>query len=342
MQRKKCALCTMLKLVLVIAIIVAIAKVSFNYFIYTPVDSENTGEISIVIKKGSNVKDVATLLKENDLIRNEFAFTLYSKYEDLDSKIIAGRFILQKSQNTDEILKTITESKTSESVITVQEGLAVRDIDTKLVNLDLIQPGDFNKAVQDFNEYETYSFINKEVATSLEYPLEGYLYPDTYFLDPGDFDNNDLIHKMLSNFENKIDPIRSEINNNEYTLHEILSMASILQKEVRTEDDMPIVAGILWKRLESNWHIGADATILYITGKQTISYDDLQIDSDYNTRLHVGLTPGPIGNPDIRYIKASLNPEDSEYWYYLTTLDTGEVIYAKNNDQHNINKAKYL
>jgi UPF0755 protein len=119
-------------------------------------------------------------------------------------------------------------------------------------------------------------------------------------------------------------------------------MASMVEKEVRTAKDLPIVAGILWKRLDSNWFIGADASLLYLKDDRSIDFKDLQQDSPYNLRNHQGLPPGPIDNPGLKSIMAAMYPEESPYYYYLTKPGTGEVVYAITNDEHNANKAKYL
>lgn len=312
------------------------------YTIYTPVDAGDTQEISFVIKSGTSAKDVAQDLKDNDLIKCTVSFYGYVRLTGEDKNITAGRFMLNKSMTVPNIINIITVATASESAVTIQEGLTVRDIDDKLAEQGLIVDGNFEQAVEDFNDYASYPFIDERVVKQLEFPLEGYLYPDTYFVDGAEFDSNELITKMLNNFDSKFEEMQTLFDAQERLLHEIITMASILQKEVRTPQDYNTVSGLLWKRLDSNWHIGADATILYATGKKTIDVADLQLDSPYNTRLHVGMPPGPISNPDIEHIKAAITPEDSDYWYYLTTLDTGEVIYARTNDEQNVNKAKYL
>lgn len=328
---------------IVLSIIVAgVALLLFYMFILTPVNEVATEEISILIENGSSVKDVADLLEDNELIKNELAFTVYARLNNLDKKIIAGRYNVKQSMNVPEILEVITTVSNQEVVVTIQEGLTVNDIDDKLSELSLIGSGDFEQAVKDFSDYENYNFLNEEIQKDLEAPLEGFLYPDTYFVNANDFESKQLIEKMLSNFDTKFDEVRSDFENQNRTMHEVITMASILQREVRTEDDLAIVSGILWKRLENGWHIGADATILYATKKKTVEIEDLDVNSPYNTRLFTGMPPGPISNPDLEHIEATLNPEDSSYWYYLTTLDTGEVIYASTNEQHNINKAQYL
>jgi UPF0755 protein len=310
--------------------------------IFNPIDPTGSESFSISIEKGMPAKQIAELLKNKGLISNKTTFYYYVRLTGADKNIIAGRYDLNKSMNVPDILEQITQIGSSEATLTVQEGLTISDIDDKLVSLDVINDSDFEKAVKNFDDYENYWFLDRETQKELEFPLEGYLYPDTYFIDTVDFDADDLIHIMLDNFENKFSTVRNEFNGQDRTIQEIITMASILQREVRTPDDFATVSGILWKRLDSNWHIGADATILYATKKKTIDIEDLEFDSPYNTRLHVGMPPGPICNPDIEHIKASINPKTSEYWYYLTTLDTGEVIYARDNDEQNVNKAKYL
>ncbi len=330
-----------LRFFLVVLVIAIIAIVYGWYTVYTPVDAENTQEISFTIKSGTSAKTIAQNLKDEELIKNTTTFYGYVRFTGEDKNITAGRFMLNKSMNVPDIIGVITVAAASESAVTIQEGLTIRDIDDKLAGQGLTLDGDFEQAVKNYN-YDSYSFIDASIVNELEFPLEGYLYPDTYFVDGIEFDSNELITKMLDNFDSKFDDLQALFNAQDRSLHEIITMASILQKEVRTQQDYNTVSGLLWKRLDSNWHIGADATILYATGKKTISAEDLELDSPYNTRLHVGMPPGPISNPDIEHIKAAITPENSDYWYYLTTLDTGEVIYARTNDEQNVNKVKHL
>jgi len=333
---------TFSRLFLTVIIILVIFSSYIWHTIYSPVDTKNTEEISFVIKSGTSAKDIAQNLKDDGLIRNITSFYGYVRVTGEDKNITAGRFMLNKSMAIPEIVDVITIAAASESVITIQEGLTIKEIDDKLTSQGLITDGDFEKAVKEFNNYESYPFIDKNTVSALEFPLEGYLYPDTYFVDGVEFSSNDLINKMLGNFKTKFKTVEDLFNAQDKSLHEIITMASILQKEVRTPQDFNTVSGILWKRMESGWHIGADATIIYATGRKNITAEDLGLDSPYNTRLHTGMPPGPISNPDINHIKASITPEESDYWYYLTTLDTGEVIYARTNDEQNANKAKHL
>ncbi|MFC1599981.1 endolytic transglycosylase MltG [Patescibacteria group bacterium] len=332
----------MKKFLFLILVVLIIGGFYVHNSIYNPVDVSDSENISINIKKGSNANDVADILTENGLIKNRTLFYGYTRIIGADKDIIAGRYDLNKSMNVPDIIEQISKIGSSEATITIQEGLTISQIEDKLVEMDVIHDGEFEKAVRNFDSYDDYWFLSPEIQSELDLPLEGYLYPDTYFIDTVDFNSDAFILLLLDNFQKKIETLKSPIDSWGNSMHDTITMASILQREVRTPQDFGLVSGILWKRLDSNWHIGADATILYVTKKTTINAADLELDSPYNTRLYVGMPPGPISNPDIEHIEAAMHPEDSEYWYYLTTLDTGEVKYARNNDEHNVNKAKYL
>ncbi len=326
-------------ILLTVLILAATAYLKYNSYINSPVDKNDTTDISFQIKKGQTAKEIGKLLEEKGLTNSPLAFYLYVKFHGLGPDIIAGRFVLNRSMNVPEILKTISDPSKAEFVITIQEGIRIRDIDTKLVELELIKPGEFVDAVKNFNGWQYYPFLDQKTLQTLIIPLEGYLYPDTYFLDPGSFKAKDLIYLSLDNFEAKTKDLQPS---SKYTFHQIITMASILEQEVIGAEDQKIVAGILWKRLENGWMLGADATLLYLSDDRKITSEDLQADSPYNSRKNKDLPPGPIGNPSLESIKAALSPTATDYWFYLTTLDTGEVIYSKTNEEHNANRAKYL
>lgn len=328
-----------------IAIIIAILILSYGYLkykdiIYNPVDKHAENNISFQIKKGQSVKEIASNLEEKELIKSDTAFYLYAKYNDLGEQILAGRFILKQNMNVPEIIAALSDPSLSETIITIQEGLSIKEIDEKLSKENIIKNNEFVSAVKNFNGWQYYGFLEKNIQKKLEYPLEGYIYPDTYFIDTSTFKASDLIYMALDNFEIKIEPYINQINDK--SLSEIIIMASIVENEVFGKEDRKKVAGILWKRLENNWTLGADATLLYITNDRKIDKTDLNLDSPYNTRKYGGLPPGPIGNPSIEAIEASLNPIKTPYWFYLNSPDTGETIYAISNDDHNQNKEKYL
>ena len=149
---------------------------------------------------------------------------------------------------------------------------------------------------------------------------------------------------MLDNFDKKVtSDIRREIERQKKTLFEIITMASLIEKEVRTEEDRSVVSGILWKRLSIGMALQVDATIVYITGKNTtrISSEETKINSPYNTYRRPGLPPGPIANPGLSAIHAAIYPKESPYLYYLSTPD-GNTIFSRTLEEHNKAKSRYL
>ena len=325
---------------LLIAGIVLFGYLKYQSNIHSPVDESDDSVVSFQVKKGQIVNEVSENLKEKGLIKSALSFKTYSKLHNLDKDILPGRFQLKRSMNVKEILGIMRDPKMTEFVITIQEGLEIKDIDQKLFDMQLIEKGDFINEVKNFKGWEYYDFLDPKTLSTLDLPLEGYIYPDTYFIDPSSFETHDLIYLALDNFENKFKDLQKELKR--HTVHEIVTMASIIEREVFGVEDREQVSGILWKRVESNWMIGADATLLYITPDNKITSADLEIDSPYNTRKNAGLPPGPIGNPSMESIKAAMYPAENNYWFYLTTLDTGEVIYSYSNEEHNANKAKHL
>jgi UPF0755 protein len=179
--------------------------------------------------------------------------------------------------------------------------------------------------------------------------LEGYLFPDTYRIYASSTPK-DLVNKMLNNFDNKLTlEMREEIERQGKTIHEIITMASIIEKEApifgqKDLKDAKIVAGIFYNRLDLGMALQSDATLSYVFDdkKPVHSGDKLDIDSPYNTYKYRGMIPGPICNPGIAAIEAAIYPTETDYLYFLTTLDGSQIHYAKNHDEHVRNKYKYL
>ncbi|MBU0667683.1 endolytic transglycosylase MltG, partial [Patescibacteria group bacterium] len=164
----------------------------YQFYISTPVESGNTSNISFVINKGENLSDIANNLLEKDLILDRDAFKWYAKLGGFDRSVVAGRFLLNKNLTIPEIVDIITNTKKSELVLTVPEGSITRDIDKKLTDLGVIASGDFINAVNTFDNYDKYFFLDREAMKTLPHPLEGYLFPDTYFIDPLNFYSENL------------------------------------------------------------------------------------------------------------------------------------------------------
>jgi UPF0755 protein len=177
-----------------------------------------------------------------------------------------------------------------------------------------------------------------------EVDLEGYLFPDTYYVYPEDSAEK-LMNKILTNFREKINSsnVADLLGESDKNLHQILTMASIIEKEVINFEDKRKVANIFWKRVEDNYPLQSCATSAYALGedKQQYTTQDTKVDSVYNTYKNTGLPPGPIGNPGLDSIKAALDPEETEYYYFLSDPKTGKTVFSKTSEEHSANKSKY-
>ncbi len=335
-----------------IKLIIIAAAVLFVFIVYDlvayknalskPLNPKNETKTMFIIKNKENPKIVAQNLYNKKFISSAKYFYRYIKNSNKGPGIIAGGFLLSPSMTIIQITDEITNSSKNQYVFTVPEGYTIKDMDKKLTDMGLIKSNQFENAVKGFNEYEKYDFLDVKKLKKLRHPLEGYLFPDTYFIQPESFDPQDLIKKMLNNFGSKLTPeLRQEMIRQNRATHDIVIMASLLEKEGRTKEEFETISGILWKRLANNWFLDVDAALLYETGNNTISSEDLNIDSPYNLRRGKKLPPGPVSNPGLKAIMAAMYPKQSPYWFYLTT-PAGQTIYSKTNNEHNMAKAKYL
>jgi len=321
---------------------------------YIPLDSSSQKEVAFEIKKGQGAKEIALGLKEVGVISSPLSFRLYVFFKGYSKKLQAGHYFLSPALSLPEIVRKFVKGEIIKEKITIIEGWNLRDIGWYLENKGISQAEELFELVgfpsADYSKEEDLpqpKDFSQEFEFLKEKPknisLEGYLFPDTYEIKKGER-LEDIVKKMLKNFDKKLTPnLREEIKKQKKTVFEILTMASLLEKEVRTLKDKKLVSGILWKRLKAGIPLQVDATISYITGKKTtkISIEETKIDSPYNTYKYPGLPLGPICNPGIESIKAALYPEASQYWYYLSTPE-GKTIFSKTLKEHNLNRIKHL
>ena len=300
-----------------------------------------------LVKKGESLFEIGTNLEKKGLIKNRFFFDFYVLMKGGQRKLQAGEYLLSSGISISEIGKKIISGKVVQEKITIIEGWNLRDIGWYFENKGMFQAEelfelvgfpaiDYSKTIdlptpKDFSlDYDFLKEKPKDIS------LEGYLFPDTYELNRG-VTLEEIIRKMLNNFDKKLtEELREEIKNQNKTIFEIITIASLLEREVKIEEEKELVSGILWKRLKNQIPLQVDATISYLTGKKTIkiSKQDTQIDSAYNTYKYRDLPLGPICNPGLESIIASVYPENSEYWYYLSTPE-GKTIFSKSLEEHN-------
>ena len=319
---------------------------------FLPKNFQGVESSLFLIEKGENLFSISERLKENELIENTFLFNSYIIVSGNHANLQAGQYFLNQNMSIFQIAQKIIEGETVKEVVTIPEGWNLRDIAWFFENKGFFQAEEILEVtgfpaidysvtndILDLVVFQEYDFYQDKLSCV---SLEGYLFPDTYELEK-DFSVEDFIKKALDNFEKKIDNnLREEIKTQDKTIFGIVTMASLIEREARTKNDKEIISGILWKRLQIGMPLQVDATILYFTGKKiTILKEDLSTSSPYNTYQNRGLPLGPICNPGMESILASVNPQSSDYWYYLSAPQ-GEIIFSKTLNEHNMAKAKYL
>ena len=328
-------------------VIIFIFLFYFWYTIYFPIENGSKKEIIFEIKKGQGGKEISQNLKKEGLIRSGIPFRLYIYLKGAARQLQAGKYLLSPSMAIPEITKKIVSGDVIKEKITILEGWSLKDIADYVENNnlgskeELFQITGYPENQSGSKDYSDIFPFLKDKPTDAN--LEGYIFPDTYEIQRDEKTLETIIIKALKNFDEKLNSdLRQEIKSQNKTIFDILIMASLLEKEVKTPEDRKIISGILWKRREHGWPLQVDATLTYIIGKKSseLTKEDLESPSPYNTYKYSWI-PGPICNPGLDSILAAIYPEKSDFWYYLSTPD-GKTIFSKTLQEHNLAKAKYL
>lgn len=309
--------------------------------------SSSSETLTFTIVKGQGVKEIASTLKEAGLITDRNIFYFYIFVSRDDKKLQAGEYLLARNLNMIELVNKLVKGEVglNERLITVIEGWNTREIAEYLEKQGLFTQDEFLLAGQTTDTRtilpdQTYDFLKDKPA---DQGLEGYLFPDTYLVFR-DASADEVVGKMLDNFDQKFtSEIRAKIASQGKTIYETVTLASIVEKEVRIAEDRKIAAGIFLNRLAMGKPLESDATVNYITGKSLLqpTYEDIGVDSPYNTYKYAGLPPSPICNPSLESIQSVIEPTDSDYLYFLTKPD-GSTVFSKTYEEHLANKEKYL
>ena len=298
---------------------------------------------SFIIDQGQGVNEISRNLYEAGLIKNKFVFETWLWLLKSEDKVKAGIYSFPAGSSIrqlSDLILTIPENTVSKFTIIEGWGRNWPELKKALEKHNLSYDEFLGLTSSARSWREQYDFLSDAPNTA---SLEGFLFPDTYFVDQYT-DNRILLNKILTNFDQKLTPtLRAEIKKQNKTIFEVVTLASIIEREVPEHADKKMIADVFLKRLADNIGLQSDATVNFITGKGLTqpSLDDLKIDSPYNTYKYRGLPPGPIANPSISSIEAVIYPTPNDYYYFLTTK-TGEVIYSKTYKEHLANKAKYL
>lgn len=291
------------------------------------------------IKQGMGVKDVAAKLQDDGMVSCQSCFIYYVWAKDLKSKILPGNYELSGRLTIPEISEIITNEKEDKIIILFPEGWDAKKMAARLKERGLDGDGFLQLVNQPGDLMGSYDFFkDKKVKT-----LEGYLFPDTYFFAKDDT-AREIVTKILNNFKLKFTAQMAEdLKSEKKTIEEAIIMASIVEKEVRTEEEKKIVAGLFWSRIENEHALQSCATLAYILGqnKKQYSFSDTRTPSPYNTYINKGLPPSPISNPGIASIKAAIYPKDTQYNYFLSDPETGKTYFSKNIAEHNAYKKQF-
>ncbi len=311
------------RLILCVFCILVIAS-SALYFSWWQAPSAFPQNASITIKEGTTLSETTTLLREQNAIRSAFLFKAVTIALRGEKGLKAGEYYFEKPLSVLELSRRLTGGfqNLTPVRVTVPEGLSNREI-----------AAIFSKALVRFDSSLFLQLAKAE---------EGYLFPDTYTLLPNATEEV-VIDKMQKNFTRRLLPLAEKLASFGKPLKDIITMASLVEGEARTLETRKYISGILWHRLEIGMPLQVDAVFPYILGKNTyeVTTEDLKFNSPYNTYRYAGLPPGPISNPSLGAIEATLSPTKTNYLYYLTD-NGGTMRYAVSHAEHLVNRAKFL
>lgn len=330
------------KIVLATLLVLLTAAAYFGYQ-WTP-PRANGEQVTVDIPQGASSQEIGTILSDKGLIRSSFLFRIIVKWGGHSASMQAGTYVIRKGSTITEILDMIKQGKAKQNVtrFTIPEGFTIEQIADILAKKGLVNRDRLLREA-DTGTFD-FDFVKQIPKTpGMKHRLEGYLFPDTYEVKVG-ASEHEILSVMLAQFDRVVTPdMRKSFQQNRLSLHEAVTMASLVEREAKVPKERPTIAGVIFNRLHGKPQmlLQIDATIQYVIGqKQELLLKDLEIDSPYNTYKREGLPPGPIASPGKDSLWAVAHPEKHEYYYYVTKKDgSGEHYFAKTLDEHNKNIA---
>ena len=297
------------------------------------------GQASVTIEKGETVESIAAKLKSQQVIRSPLAFKLHVRLNGQAARFKAGTFAVSGKQSATKVADTLADAKETSKQFTIKEGRTQRQIAAQLGKAGIADEAEFaGLKAADFREYDFLASAPDGAS------LEGSLFPETYSVPPPGTGAKDVAKIMLNQFGRELTAgMRERIKAGGRSIFETVTVASLAEEEVKTDRDRRIVAGIIYRRLAEGIRLDIDATTRYAVNKPAgaLTQADLDSDDPYNTRKVKGLPPGPIANPGLKALQAAIDPEQTEYLFYLSARD-GTTYFARTNDEHEENKAEHL
>lgn len=312
----------------------------YVFIALTPVASKNKArDIVMVVPQQSTATQVGQLLKDHELIRSPFIFVLYARWKNLDGSLKTGEYMLSNGLTTPQMLDELVDGRLAAVTITIPEGLTMTQVAELLETKGLVGREEFLAVAA----REDFTCKNLESRPKGERRLEGYLFPDTYQVTRGE-SAHFIIDLMLKRFEQEIEDLNylARAKKAGLTLHEAVTLASLVEREAKIDAERPLIAGVIHNRMKKSMLLQIDATVQYALGtnKPQVYYKDLEVDSPYNTYKNNGLPPGPIAMPGRSSLLAAVEPAKTLYLYYVARPD-GSHAFATNYDDHKTNKERY-
>lgn len=300
------------------------------FYLDSPVNPAS-GYVSFSISKGERTVDISRRLKNENIIRSSLYFAFTARASNQAVRLKTGTFDLSPSMSTRAVLEklTTTSGRVETFKITIPEGFTARQIAERVESQGLCYASDFMDIVENPSAHGIRSSL-----VNLD-NLEGYLFPETYFLDRNTSCEN-FAERMVEQFHKTFDEdMVARAKAVGMSPEEAVIMASLIEKEAKKDEERPLISGVLHNRLTANMLLQCDATIQYVLPerKQKLYYKHLEVESPYNTYLYKGLPPGPIGNPGKSSLMAAVSPTATPYYYYVARSD-GSHIFSRNNDEH--------
>ncbi len=306
----------------------------FYYLASSPVN-EDTRNIVVKIEPGMTLKQVSVLLKNKNLIQNSAVFRAIAFLQKKQNQIMVGEYEISSSMVPMDILRRVTSGKTVLHPITIPEGYRITEIANLLANNGLVDKEEFIRLTQD-----------EEVIKFWDIPgdsLEGYLFPETYHFGKNT-GTRKIIDTMMKTFQDQVSPLNLDKRAKElnFTPHKVITLASIIEKETGKAEERPLISSVFHNRLKKNMRLQTDPTVIYAIKNfdGNIRKKDLSLDSPYNTYKYKGLPPGPIASPGLKAILAVLEPDNSDYLYFVSRQD-GSHQFSTTLDAHNNAVRKY-
>lgn len=317
-----------------------------------PVDPKSEKKIKVEIPLGSGISSIAKILEDKHVIKDDLVFKYYVKFKN-ETEFQAGTYSFSPSMTFNEIITSLKTGRVDQDAalkIQIPEGLNLTEIAAIIAKktdyskkeiLNTLNNKDFiKKVMESYPDLVTTDVLNENI----KYPLEGYLFPATYSFDKKDEPLVDILLSMIKKTNDIMEKYQVDIHKKGMTVHQVLTLASLVEKEATNETDRKIIASVFYNRMKTGMPLQTDPTVIYAIGKhkERLTFKDYyEVEDPYNTYLHTGYPPGPIAASGEMSVEAALYPSNTDYYYFLATSD-GKVLFSKTLEEHNEKYDKYI